>query len=88
MNSRDAHSAADSNCTYGIDTRSARGAGDGVEEDHRPDVPFGSPEDWHWADRNEWGFEGWVPDGLFNVRATELWSNYFAVAVSFGTGSL
>ncbi len=37
-------------------------------------------------DRNEWGFEGWVPQDLNRMGDTELWSNYFASAVSFGSG--
>jgi hypothetical protein len=34
-------------------------------------------------DRNEWGFEGWVPE---EFAGDEVWSNFFGSAVDFGTG--
>lgn len=49
----------------------------------RPPVPYGSADDWYWEDRNEWGFEGWVPE---EFEGDEVWSNFFGSAVDFGTG--
>ena len=38
--------------------------GEAEAERMRPPVPHGSPDDWWWQERNEWGFEGWVPTVL------------------------
>lgn len=54
-----------------------------TENTDRPTVPYGSPDDWYWEERNEWGFEGWVPE---EFEGDEVWSNFFGSAVDFGTG--
>lgn len=55
-----------------------------VGKDERPEVPHGSPDDWYWVDRNEWGFEGWAPED--HSIYEEVWSNFFATACDFGSG--
>jgi hypothetical protein len=47
-------------------------------------VPHGSPGEWWWQERNEWGFEGWVPDQVDVDEGDHL--NDFTIVYDFGEG--
>lgn len=47
-------------------------------------MPHGSPDEWWWQERNEWGFEGWVPDQVDVDEGDYL--NDFTVVYDFGKG--